>query len=285
MKKTKNILFAFLSLCLTATMVGAQNSNIVKKDLPQSEIDRIVKSVTAKEAEFRAALKNYVFQRKAVFQTIGMGGQVTGVYRRESVMNLTGAGERVEKILYFPMPTMKEMTITPEDLEDLGGVNPFALQPDAVGLYNFTYVGKEKIDELDLYVLDVAPKAMPTMKSKIRLFSGRIWVDDADLQIVKSKGKAVPEDKNNKYPVVETWRENVDGKYWFPSFSSSDDELVFGSGQVVKLKLRVTYSGYNVGTSDVKILDGEEEVVPDKAVPDKKETAKPSPTPPAVKKP
>jgi len=279
MKTTKIILFAFAALCLAASGVFAQNSNIVKKDLPQSEIDRIVKTLTAKEAEFRSALKSYVFRRKAVFQTIGMGGQVTGVYRRESVMNLTGAGERIEKILFFPMPTMTELTITPEDLEDLGGVNPFALQPTAAALYNFTYVGKEKIDELDLYVFDVAPKVMPTIKSKIRLFSGRIWADDTDLQIVKSKGKAVPEDKNNKYPTIETWRENIDGKYWFPSFSSSDDELVFDSGQVVKLKVRVNYSGYNVGTSDVKILDGEEEIVPDK-----KETPKPTPTPP-VKKP
>lgn len=281
MKRTKIILFAFAVLCLAAAGAFAQNSNIVKKDLPQAEIDRIVKTFTAKEAEFRRALSSYVFQRKAVFQTIGMGGQVTGVYRRESQMNLTGAGERTEKILYFPMPTMTEMTITPEDLEDLGGVNPFALDPANAAQYNFTYVGKEKIDELDLYVFDVAPKVLPTVKSKIRLFSGRIWVDDTELQIVKSKGKAVPEDKNNKYPVVETWRENVDGKYWFPSLSTSDDELVFGSGQVVKLKMRVNYSGYTVGTSDVKILTEEtEEEPPTKPA----ATAKPTPTPP-VKKP
>lgn len=281
MKRTKIILFAFAVLCLAASGAFSQTSNIVKKDLPPAEIDRIVKSFTAKEAEFRNALRSYIFQRKAVLQTIGMGGQVTGMYRRESQMNLTGVGERAEKILYFPMPTLSEIQITPQDLEDLGGVNPFALDPSAVAQYNFTYVGKEKVDELDLYVFDVAPKVMPTIKSKIRMFSGRIWVDDGDLQIVRSKGKAVPEDKNNKYPVVETWRENIDGKYWFPSLSTSDDELVFGSGQVVKLKMRVNYSGYTVGTSDVKILTEEtEEEPPTKPA----ATAKPTPTPP-VKKP
>ncbi|MCV4640155.1 hypothetical protein OFB62_33150, partial [Escherichia coli] len=78
-------------------------------------------------------------------------------------------------------------------------------------------------DELDLFVFDVTPKVIPDpKKSTQRLFIGRIWVDDKDLMIVKSKGKAVPETKNNKFPVVETWRENVDGKYWFPSFATSD---------------------------------------------------------------
>ena len=143
-------------------------------------------------------------------------------------------------------------------------------------MYNFTYLGKEHIDELDLYVFEVTPKVMPDpKKTKQRLFTGRIWVDDRDLMIVKSKGKAVPETKNDKFPVVETWRENVDGKFWFPSFSSSDDELVFNDGNVVKLRVRVKYADYRQGRTDVKIID---EDVDDATVP------KPSPTP-APKKP
>ena len=86
-------------------------------------------------------------------------------------------------------------------MEDLGGVNPFALEAAKIGQYNIKYVGKERIDELDLYVFDVAPKVTPDpKKTKERFFIGRIWVDDNDLQIVKSKGKAIPETKNNKFP-------------------------------------------------------------------------------------
>mgnify|MGYP000527664894 CR=1 FL=1 len=93
--------------------------------------------------------------------------------------------------------------------------------------------------------------------------------------IVKSKGKAVPEGKDMNgleqvFPVVETWRDSIDGKYWFPVLSTSDDELVFSSGDVVKIKLRVKYFNYRVGRSDVKILDDEEEI---------KEESKPTPTP------
>jgi len=91
--------------------------------------------------------------------------------------------------------------------------------------------------------------------------------------IVKSKGKAVPEWKDNKFPIVETWRENIDGKYWFPSFASSDDELVFDSGQVVKLKMRVKYADYKLGRTDVTIVSEE----PSRD--DPKPTATPTPTP------
>ncbi len=272
MKRAKIILFGLAILCFSAIGTFAQTSNIIKKDLSQAEIDRIVKKFTANEAEFRVALPNYVFNRSATVQTIGMGGQVTGTFRRDSFMSLTEDGKRFERINFAPVSTLTEITVTPEDLEDLGGVNPFALEPSVVSQYNFNYVGKEKIDELNLYVFDVSPKVMPDpKKTKLRLFTGRIWVDDQDLLIVKSKGKAVPETKNNKYPVVETWRENIDGKYWFPSYISSDDELVFDSGQSVKLKMRVKYNNYRVGRSEVRILDDDEEI--------KEEKPKPSPTP------
>jgi hypothetical protein len=273
MKRVKIILFGLLVCCASAIGAFAQTSGgIVKKDLNQAEIDRIVKTFTANEREFRAALSNYVFNRNATIQIIGMGGQVEGTYRRDSFLNLTPEGERFEKILFAPIATTPPGFVTPEDLADLGGVNPFALDPSAIAEYNFNYLGTEKIDELDLYVFEVTPKVIPNpKKTKLRLFTGRVWVDQKDLQIVKSKGKAVPDTKENKFPVVETWRENVDGKYWFPSFASSDDELVFDNGSVTKIKMRVKYTNYKQGRTEVKIFDDEEEV--------KDEPTKPSPTP------
>jgi hypothetical protein len=272
MRRTKIILFGLLLLSLSTIGTFAQNSNIVKTNLSQAEIDRIVKTFTANEGIFRAALANYNFNRNATIQTVGMGGQITGTFRRDSVLNLNTEGKRFEKILFAPVSTLTEISITPEDLEDLGGLNPFALEPTAVSQYNFNYVGKEKIDDLNLYVFDITPKVIPDpKKSKLRLFTGRVWVDDQDLLIVKSKGKAIPETKNNKYPIVETWRENIDGKFWFPSYIASDDELVFDSGQAIKLKMRVKYTDYRQGRSEVRILDDDEEI--------KEETPKPKPTP------
>lgn len=278
MKKAQIFLMIF---CLSVVSAFAQTSNVVNTNLSPAEVDRIVKTFSENEKKFRAALTEYVFNRDATIQTIGMGGQVTGVYHRKSFMSLKSDGERLEKITYFPMSTIQEITVTDTDIKDLGGVNAFALEPEMVPKYNFTFIGKEKIDDLNLYVFDVAPKVMPNAKSKERFFLGRIWVDDRDLIIVKSKGKGIPEDKNAKYPVVETWRENVEGKYWFPSYASSDDELVFDSGQSVKMKVRVKYTDYTKGNVDIIILDddGSEEIQ------EQPKSDSKVPPPPPVKKP
>jgi hypothetical protein len=194
--------------------------------------------------------------RKAVLTIIGMGGQVAGTYRRDSFLTFNEDGSRFEKLLFMPVATTPPGFVTPEDLEDLGGINPFALEPYLIPQYNITYVGSEKIDELQLYVFDVSPKTVPNpKKSDLRLFIGRIWVDVDDLMIVKTKGKALPETKQNKFPVVETTRTQVDGKFWFPVDARSDDELVFDDGQVVKIQFRVKFSDYRVGRTDVRILD------------------------------
>ena len=255
----------------------SQATTFAKTDLSQAEIDKIIAKFTQNERLFRQALNVYVFNRNATISTIGMGGQITGTFKRESLMTFDGEGKRVEKILFAPISTLTEVEVTQADLENLGGLDPFAIEPKYIDKYKFTYLGKEKIDELNLYVFDVAPKVMPKAeKNGLQLFQGRIWVDDQDLLIVKSKGKAVPEWKTERFAVIDTTRENIDGKYWFPSYSSSDDELVFENGQVVKMKIRVKYSNYAVGRTDVKIIS-EEDVV---------DTTKPSPSPsPTPKKP
>ncbi|MGD9561508.1 MAG: hypothetical protein AB7F88_04945 [Pyrinomonadaceae bacterium] len=276
----KKLLIASLfTWCLAVSQIFGQTaSNMVKVDLPQAEVDRIIKEFTENEALFREALNVYAFNRYASMSTVGMGGQITGTYRRDSYMTFNQAGDRFEKILFAPISTVTEIAITAEDIENLGGINPFAIEPRMVNKYSFTYLGKEKIDELDLYVFDVAPKVAPDPKQgEGKYFQGRIWVDDKDLMIVKSKGKAVPE-KKQRFPVVDTIRENVDGKYWFPAWAGSDDELVFESGQAVKIKFRVRYTDYKLGRSEVKLV-GEEEIVKDEPPPPPAAT----PTPPATK--
>jgi len=242
--------------------------------LPPAEISRIIREFTAKETNFRRALNSYGFKRDAVIQTIGMGGQVTGEYHRVSNFAFDDQGNRYEKIVFFPLATMAN--VTEEDIEDLGGINPFALEASKTDLYNFTYVGKERIDELSLYVFDVTPKVIPDPKKiKERVFQGRIWVDDQDLQIEKSKGKGLPETKNNKYPVVETYREQIDAKYWFPTYSFADEELVFGSGEVLHVRMRVRYTDFHPGSGKATIT----EIDPDTPDP----APRPTPTPAPVK--
>ena len=246
------VLFAAL---FSSHEVAAQTVNAASAGQPV-DVDKIVRTLTAKETEFRRALNDYAFKRDAVLQMIGMGGEIAGEYHRISHFTFDSQGNRFEKIVFFPMSTFPN--VTPEDVEDLGGVNPFALEARYLNRYNFNYVGRERIDELDLYVFDVTPKVIPDPKSGERLFSGRIWVEDQDFQIVKSRGKGVPETKLNKYPMVETYREQIDGRYWFPTYSYADEELVFDNGSVLHIRMRVTYKDYERGHVDIRITDADD---------------------------
>jgi TonB family protein len=269
MSRTLNALklssFCALLIFLAAPIAIAQQSSAAAKtestptspSLTQAQIDNIIARFTAKESEFRRALNSYAFKRDALVQIIGMGGQVVGEYHRVSDFTFDDQGNRYEKINFFPMPTFAG--VTQEDLEDLGGVNPFALEAARISQYNLKYVGKERIDELDLYVFDVAPKVTPDpKKTKNRFFLGRIWVDDQDLQIVKSKGKAIPETKINKFPVVETYRQQIDDKYWFPTYAYADDDLIFDSGESMRIRMKIKYTDYKVGRGQVTITELEE---------------------------
>jgi hypothetical protein len=272
----------FLAVILSSFLIAgplAQGSKGAKPPVSQSavvekpvNVDEIIRTFTAKETEFRQALSDYAFTRDATVQTIGMGGQITGEYHRTSQFVFNGNDERFEKITFFPQPTLTEIAITQEDLEDLGGVEPFALEASKINLYNFTYVGKERLDELDTYVFDVAPKVIPKKVSE-RFFQGRIWVDQQDVQIVKVKGKGVPEG-DQRFPIFETYRQQIDGHYWFPVYTYSDDQLDFPKGNSVHLRMLVRYTDFKRFRSKVRITDVEnQEEIPSQPAPT------PAPTP------
>src|SRR5437763_8050601 len=161
----KRFIFSILAaaaLCPAASL--AQTNASATGDSPvgnrsgaPADVERIIRTMAQKETEFRRALNEYEFKRDAVIQTIAWGGQISGEYHRTSRFVFDDSGNRFEKILFFPIPTIHEIEITPQDIEDLGGVQAFSLDSSKLGDYPFAYVGKEKIEELDKYVLDVTP--------------------------------------------------------------------------------------------------------------------------------
>jgi hypothetical protein len=244
-----------LFICSSAGVghVYAQQQNPALTNDGPVDTAKIIRAFTAKETEFRKALSEYAFKRDATIQTIGAGDSVTGEYHRVSQFVFTDKNERFEKITYFPQPTLTELTFTQEDLEDLGGVQPFALEASKIDQYDFKYIGREQVDELHTYVFDVAPKVVPKKISE-RMFEGRIWVDQDDLQIVKVRGKAVPQG-NQRFPLFETYRQQIDGRYWFPTYTFADDDLVFPKGQVVHIRMTVRYTDYKRFRSKVKVTE------------------------------
>jgi hypothetical protein len=148
----------------------------------------------------------------------------------------------MEKVVYAPVQNLHHIILTPSDEQDLRDVQPFVLTTADIGDYNIDYIGREKVDEVGCYTFSVKPKKLAQGK---RYFEGQIWVDDRDLQIVKTYGKGVGRRQgDDQYPRFETYREQVDGKYWFPTYTHADDTLHFPGGQNQHIRMTVKYQDY-----------------------------------------
>ncbi|MBY0505951.1 MAG: hypothetical protein K2X03_18690 [Bryobacteraceae bacterium] len=219
-------------LLLNAALLWADKTNP-----SQAEIDEIVKKFAAKESEFATARQAYTYRQSAKLQEVGAQG---GKWEEVSDIVFSGAGKREEKVIRAPVQTLRNIIMTPEDLQDMRNTQPFVLTSSEVDQYFVRFLGREKVDEIDAYVFAVKPKKLETGK---RYFSGMIYVDDQDLQIVKSYGRGVGIAKNQQFPKFETFREQIDGKYWFPTYTVSNDTLNFDSGPV-PIKMTVKYENY-----------------------------------------
>jgi hypothetical protein len=163
-------------------------------------------------------------------------------------------------VVFAPQSTLEQggLSLDQGDVQDFRNRLPFVLTSDEIGEYNILYVGQQQEDELHCYVFDVAPKQIVGKK---RYFQGRIWVDGGDFQIVKTYGQAVPEIRDTKkkgkeehlYPKFTTWRQQIDNKYWFPTYTRADDTLHFNLNDI-HIREIVKYEDYKRFGSNVKIL-------------------------------
>ncbi len=221
--------------------------------------EQIIQKFAAKEKEFKLARDQYTYRQTVKVQTVD-GDTVDGEYQMVFDVLFDNQGRRTQQVVFAPQSTLQRIGMTQQDQSDIENLLPFVLTSDEIGEYNILYVGKQREDELGTYVFDIAPKKIEKDK---RYFQGRIWVDDHDLQIVKTKGKTVPDirkGKNNEnlFPSFTTWREQIDGKYWFPTYTLADDVLHFSSGDVHVREI-VKYTNYKRFGANVKITyEGQE---------------------------
>jgi hypothetical protein len=221
--------------------------------------DEIIQKFAAKEAEFQEARNNYTYQQTVKMEELDPGGNPTGgKWELVEDVIFTPEGKRMEKVTYAPVVSLQHINLSPEDEKDLRDVQPFVLTTKDIGEYNISYLGREKLDEIGTYSFAVKPKKM--VKGK-RYFEGTIWVDDRDLQIVKTYGKGVGiiDTKTNQFPRFETYREQIDGKYWFPTYTHADDVLHFTGPYPMDQRIRMTvrYRNYKryEGKSSIKYGD------------------------------
>jgi len=224
---------------------------------PPIPVQEIIRQMAAKETEFRTARGNYTYTQVMVVEEYSSFGDKAGEFRLTSEVVFTPEGRRHERITFAPPSTLKTISMSPEDERDLVNIFPFVFTTNELPLYELTYLGRQQIDEVGTYVFSVHPRRI---EPGHRYFQGTVWVDDRDLQIVKTYGKAVPEirkkNQENLFPTFETWRRIIDGKYWFPTLTRADDILHFTS-QDVRIRLTVRYSNYKQFKSAVRILSVE----------------------------
>lgn len=241
-----------LGSLIALVIVGS--SGLAQQKSTQPPVEEVIRRFATAESENKVARNNYTFTQNVDVRTIGPGGSITGRYYRVSDIVYDDRGFRIERITHFPPSTLTEISVSKEDLQDLAGVQPFALTLEDLPKYQIDYVGKERVDELDTYSFEVRPKRF---EKEERYFQGRIWVDDRDLQIVKVAGKAVPEVDGQKFPRFETYRQNIDDRYWFPVYVDVDDVLDFKRAQV-HIKMVVRYTNYKKFSTDIRIGESTE---------------------------
>ena len=219
---------------LALARLGVSQEGPLLADPPKGTTPQeIIQRFTAKEKEFKNARTRCTYRQAVKMQALD-GESVTEEYQQVADVRIDEAGKKVKTVVLGPQSTM---ILSPEDAADIESRLHFTLSTDELPDYNLTYVGQQQQDELHCYVFDIAPRQIE--KSK-RYFQGRIWVDDHDLQIVRMSGKSVPDihqkkrgkGQENLFPKFTTYRELVDGKYWFPTYSLTDDTLHFPAGDV-----------------------------------------------------
>jgi outer membrane lipoprotein-sorting protein len=223
--------------------------------------DQIIQRFAARESEFRKARESYTYRQNVKIEELDPDGNMTGKYEITSDIIFGPNRQRIEKVVYAPMSTLHNLLLTPEDEQDLRSVQPFVLTAEDVGKYDVQYTGKENVDEISCYTFDVKPKKM--VKGE-RYFQGKIWVDDRDLQIVKTYGKGVgilKRNEDNQFPNFETYREQIDGKYWFPTYTRADDTLHFRGGPQ-RIRMIVKYQDYKKFGADTTVTFGDEVPTP-----------------------
>jgi hypothetical protein len=223
-------------------------------DPSPDQVQRIIQEFAAKEKLFKEARNNYTYHQINKVEELGPDNEVDGVFEQEWDILFDDSGKRIERVTYAPADTLKRVIMTQEDYVSMRNTQPFVLTTDELPEYEVKYLGHVKVDQITAYVFSIRPKEI---QKGHQYFQGVAWVDDQDLQIVKSEGKPVPELKTKKgenlFPRFTTWREQIDGKYWFPTYTMADDTLYFSTGPV-HLKEILRYTDYKQFKSKVRIV-------------------------------
>jgi hypothetical protein len=210
---------------------------------PSLPPEEIIKKFSQKEDEYLAARPAYGYRKTVRIDEFDRQGKLAGQFLMVTEAVRGSSGQVVNKVVEHPQSTLHSFTLEPEDVKELDRVPPFPLTTSQLVKYDLKYIGEEQIDELDCYIFQVKPKSVDRSHAYLE---GLVWVDTKYMEVVKTYGKWVNElgdvhIANTPFTTYETYRENVDGKYWFPNYERSDETLHLKDSDVpVRLVIKWT---------------------------------------------
>src|SRR6266568_4509198 len=169
------------------TRIGNTPEPEAPPSLPESEI---IKRFAQKEDEYLLSRTRYTYRKTIRIQEFGEDGQPSGEFVVVTEPARSVDGKLFEKVVEKPHSTLPHLFLRAEDLEGLQRIPAFPLTTAQLAKYDLKY-----------------------------------------LEVVKTYGKWVTDQGDMHsigelpFSLFETYRENVDGKYWFPNYSRSDDTL------------------------------------------------------------
>jgi hypothetical protein len=218
---------------------------------PSLPVDEIIRHFSQKEEEYLKSRPNYGFRKSVRIQEFAPDGSLSGEFLRVTQYTKLPDGRVAVKAIENPQSTLQGIYLAPEDLEALDRIPAFPLTASQLPKYDLKYLGKEQVDEIDCYIFQVKPRGVERSKA---YFEGVVWVDAQYLEVVKTYGKWVTEQGDTRgiaqlpFSLFETYRENVDGKYWFPNYQRSDDTLRSKDGEV-SVRLTVKWSDFKAAAA------------------------------------
>ncbi len=228
------------------TRIGNEPEPPAPSSLPESEI---IKRFSQKEEEYLQTRQRFTYRKTIRIQEFGPDGKPSGEYVLVLEPARDADGKLYEKVVQRPESTLQHFYLRSEDLEGLQRIPAFPLTTSQLAHYNLKYLGKEQVDEVDCYIFQVKPKGIERLKA---YFDGIVWVDAKYLEVVKTYGQWMTElgptrsIKDLPFSLFETYRENVEGKYWFPNYSRSDDTMDLKNGQQVPVRIVIKWTDFKV---------------------------------------
>jgi hypothetical protein len=232
-------------------------------------VEEIIKRFGERESAFSKARENYTFRQSVKVDTIVEDtNRVDGEYQQVTDITFNNDGKREEHVVFAPQNTLQRVMMSPVDFDEIEHRLPFILTTEDQPKYNITYLGRQHVDELDTYVFNATPKVF---EKKQHYFQGKIWVDQRDFQIVLINGMTVPQDTRRGHedlqPPFTTYYEQIDGKYWFPTYTKAEGVLHFAvdEGGDVHMRNVVKFTDYKQFHATSRIIYNGQDITNNKA--------------------